>query len=650
MAEFVPKRVDALISSRMNLGAVGFAVRAVRADGLGASRGATDFGEYFLYFSFFLVVAALLLSGLFFKLSVEQRAHEVGLLRAVGFNTGAVRRVFLSEGLFLSAIGAVLGMIGGVAYGRLMMLGLRTWWAGAVGTTALALHISPASLIIGAVGGVAAAMLCIWATLRGLSAVSERSLLADQISSETLGAPSTARNLSMPAVILLILGAALIAAGYNGVIAQAGAFFGAGTALLAATLLFFLHRLAQPARTALQGSGWGPVLRIGFRNASYRPGRSVLSMAMVAAAVFILIAVDSFRKDVEGASGDRRSGSGGYTLQAELVLPLVHDPAGTEGREAFGLNNLDPDATSISIEPFRVRPGDDASCLNLYAPTNPRIMAPRDSFLREGRFSFRSSIAATEAEHANPWLLLQRTESDGAVPVIADANSMTYVLHRKLGEDIVIPSGGRDVKLRLVAALDDSIFQSELLMSEANFRGLFPEQEGYRFLLMETAAGSETKLAAAMERSLADVGADVRSTAQRLAEFHQVENTYLSTFQMLGGLGLLLGTIGLGAVLLRNVLERRRELALLRALGYRRAHFLAMTVAENALLLGGGLLAGAVCALLAMAPALMEQSGRGPGSALLVLIGSVLAAGLITSLVATALALRSSLLPVLRSE
>jgi ABC-type antimicrobial peptide transport system permease subunit len=85
---------------------------------------------------------------------------------------------------------------------------------------------------------------------------------------------------------------------------------------------------------------------------------------------------------------------------------------------------------------------------------------------------------------------------------------------------------------------------------------------------------------------------------------------------MLGGLGLLLGTIGLGAVLLRNVLERRRELALLRALGYRRAHFLAMTVAENALLLGGGLLAGAVCALLAMAPALMEQSGRGPGSAL----------------------------------
>ena len=54
---------------------------------------------------------------------------------------------------------------------------------------------------------------------------------------------------------------------------------------------------------------------------------------------------------------------------------------------------------------------------------------------------------------------------------------------------------------------------------------------------------------------------------------------------MLGGLGLVLGTLGLGAVLLRNVLERRRELALLRALGYRRADFFAMVMAENILLL-----------------------------------------------------------------
>jgi ABC-type antimicrobial peptide transport system permease subunit len=210
--------------------------------------------------------------------------------------------------------------------------------------------------------------------------------------------------------------------------------------------------------------------------------------------------------------------------------------------------------------------------------------------------------------------------------------------------------GDRSVRLRLVAMLDDSIFQGELLMSEDHFRSLFPEQAGYRFLLIETPPEPRAAIAQALEEALTDFGADVRSTAERLAEFHQVENTYLATFQMLGGLGLLLGTVGLGAVLLRNVLERRRELALLRALGYRQGHFFAMVVAENALLLVSGLLAGSLCALLAIAPVLLEQSGRLPVNSLVLLLSGVLAAGLLTSLVATVAALRSPLLAALRSE
>ena len=369
-------------------------------------------------------------------------------------------------------------------------------------------------------------------------------------------------------------------------------------------------------------------------------------MAMIASATFILISVDAFRREDGVGPTDRRSGVGGYSLLVESLLPLVHDPATGEGRETLGLAGFD----SVTVEPFRVRPGDDASCLNLYEPKNPRIVAPRDSFLDEGRFSFRSSLASNDTERANPWLLLRREEADGAIPVIADQNSARYVLHRELGEDIVIPVGERSVRLRLVAMLDDSIFQGELLLSQAHFLSLFPEQEGYRFLLVETTSDRREAVALALEEALADFGADVRSTAERLAEFHQVENTYLATFQMLGALGLLLGTVGLGAVLLRNVMERRRELALLRALGYRQAHFFTMVIAENALLLASGLFAGAVCALLAIAPVLLEQTGRLPARSLVLLLGSVLAAGLLTSLVATAAALRSPLLAALRSE
>ena len=150
---------------------------------------------------------------------------------------------------------------------------------------------------------------------------------------------------------------------------------------------------------------------------------------------------------------------------------------------------------------------------------------------------------------------------------------------------------------------------------------------------------------------MADLGARVTGTAERLAQFHRVENTYLSTFQTLGGLGLLLGTFGLATVLLRNVLERKRELALLGAVGFRRAHVTTMVVAENVLLLVAGLAAGAVSAALAIAPAAAERGSRLPftsGSALLMV--AVLATGLLSSVLAIRAATRLPLLASLRSE
>jgi ABC-type antimicrobial peptide transport system permease subunit len=140
-------------------------------------------------------------------------------------------------------------------------------------------------------------------------------------------------------------------------------------------------------------------------------------------------------------------------------------------------------------------------------------------------------------------------------------------------------------------------------------------------------------------------------TTERLAEFHRVENTYISTFQTLGGLGLLVGTIGLAAVLLRNVLERRRELALLGAVGYRANHVFAIVLAENVLLLGWGLAVGTACALVAVSPALAERGGwpQAATGAWWLLV-AVFVSGLLSSILATRAALRAPLLGALRAE
>ncbi len=87
------------------------------------------------------------------------------MLQAVGLDPHAIRRLFVGEALVLSIAGGLVGMAGAVAYGWLIMLGLRTWWVDAVGTTALALHVDPLSLIAGAAAVVLIAVASIWWSL-----------------------------------------------------------------------------------------------------------------------------------------------------------------------------------------------------------------------------------------------------------------------------------------------------------------------------------------------------------------------------------------------------------------------------------------------------------------------------------------------------
>ena len=182
----------------------GLTVVPVRAQGLDAARGATDFGEYFVYFSFFLMVSALLLTGLFFKLGVEQRMREIGTLRALGFTASRIRNLFLLEGAMLSLAGAAAGIAAALGYGELILYGLRTWWVDAVGTRLLSLHVSAPSLIWGAAAGAATGLCTIAWTLRRLQAATPRGLVAGErkISPNRRRLPLAAGAILMAAALL----------------------------------------------------------------------------------------------------------------------------------------------------------------------------------------------------------------------------------------------------------------------------------------------------------------------------------------------------------------------------------------------------------------------------------------------------------------
>lgn len=553
----------------------------VRKTSLRASSGATDFGEYFLYFSFFLVVSALLLAGMFFRFGIEQRTSEIATLRALGWSITGIRKVLLLEALTVAAIGSVIGAVGAFLYSRLILYGLTTWWVDAVGTRELKVVFSPVSLLLGIFAGLLMAFLVIAGTLRRLGRQAPR---------ETAIRRSRAH---VYAVLFVVVGAALLAWG------GAGGFFGAGAFFLTGGMLLIFARLKRASGSIHSVRG------LGVRYPAHRPGRAVLCIALIASATFLIIAVDSFRREAS-------PGEPGYRYFAESAIPIYYDPNTSEGRQSLNLN------VDAKWRLFRLRPGDDASCLNLYQPQNPRVIGAPDS-----------------------WIKLD-AQSDGTVGAALDANTLTYVLHHKLGDVITVGNA----RLKFVKILQDTVFQSEIVINDADFQRAFPEEQGFRVFLIDAPPNSDAKL----ETALADYGLDVTSASDRIAAFHRVENTYLSTFQSLGALGLLLGTAGLGAVLLRNVLERRQELALLRATGFNTQNLSAMILAENLFLLITGLFTGAICASIAVLPTVLQRGGTPPWFALVALVIAVLIVGLVASLLAVKAAVRSPILETLRSN
>jgi ABC-type lipoprotein release transport system permease subunit len=638
---------DALLSRLQEARVAGAAtwsrpvVVPVRRAALEASRGSTDFGEYFAYFSFFLVAAGLLLSGLFFRLGLEQRLREVGLLEAVGFASRRLRRHYLVEGTALAAVGAMLGALAAGGYAAAVLWGLRTLWSDALGTQDLALDLRPSSALLGAAGAVGAAALAVAWTLRDLRRLPPRTLLAGALAPWV---PSARRRGFGLVALLASSAVAVAAASALRAISDTAGFFAAGGLLLVAALLLARRLLSGRPRRAAAVRG---VAALGLRGASFRPGRSVLCVALVAAATFLIVAVGAFRHDDDVDVAARDGASGGYRLLAWSMAPLHHDLASAEGQRELG---LDPgQLAGVAVVPFRARRGEDASCLNLYAPREPTVLGAPPEFVRQRRFSFQSSLARTEEERANPWLLLERDPGPGgAIPVVADASTLAYALHRELGDEMAIGTTG--VRVRFVAALAPGLLQGELVAGERSFAAAFPASSGDSFFLLDVPEDTADDLSAALESRLADFGFDATPAAARLRDLHRVENTYIATFQALGALGLLLGSVGLASVLVRNALEQRGAIALLRVVGYRPGHLTRMVLAENAALVSLGFLAGAVPALVAVAPSLAAHGGGPPLVVAAVLLGALAATGALVTALAVAVIRRMPVLGSLRSE
>ena len=639
------------VAARLPLESFGLGFQPVKALGLGASGGATDFGGLFFGLSLFVIVSAALLVALLFGLATEQRAGEIGLRLAVGFRPKQVRDLLLRQGALLAAIGSLVGLAGAVAYAHLMMLGLRTWWLPAVGTSRLELHVTPVALGAGYVGSLLVVLLTVFLAVRKAGRTQTPQLLRGQVADRT---SRTGRRAKLTAWIMLAVAASGLAYGVlSGSLDNPAIFWLVGPSLLVGLLSFFAVWIDRPQESALSRPGLGAYLKMALINGRRHRGRSLLSTTLVACAAFLIVTVAAYQEDFTDLEPTLDSGTGGYRLVAESDVPLQQDLNDEDGRFELGLaGEAETALEGASIMPLRLLPGDDTSCLNLYQPKQPRVLGLPAAQIERGGFTFQQISKAVDGSKAeNPWTLLDQDLGDDVIPAIGDFNSTQWILKLPLGGELEMENErGEPVRLKLVANLKTSIFQSELLISETQFLKHFPSRGGYPYFLIETSADQAPAVTQALESSLGSYGFDVVGSGEKLEAFHAVQNTYLSTFRTLGGLGLLLGTLGLAVVLVRNVMERRREMAALRAFGFRKSTLRRLVVLENTLLLLVGLGIGTVAALATAGSHVLHQFSSVPWGAIGGTLGLIFIVGWVACTAAARGALRAELLPALKSE
>ncbi|MBI5692910.1 MAG: hypothetical protein HZC55_22765 [Verrucomicrobia bacterium] len=605
-------------------------VRDFRGAAADSAAPAVDFAGLFLGMSFFLILAALGLVAMLFQFCLLQRNREDALLAAVGIPPERLRRWRLAEAVVLLTLGSAAGVPLAALYTRGILRFLETIWAGQ-GAARFDFAATPASLAGGAGGFLILSLLVLWLSLRRQARRALSIRLAAH-AEESAATPRLRRTSVRIAIVAGLVAAIALAVAGRGLPPQ-GAFFLAGFALLVAGL--------ATCRTWLAGStGLDPAApfepsRLGVLNLKTRRSRSLTVIGLIATAVFMVLSVASFRKQVGSDWLDRTSGTGGFAFFVETTA--AQNPA--RDRLVGRFEIFESHASELGlIVPLRAGAGDNINCFNLNTTAQPRLLAV-DAAVLAARGAF--PITGTGPAGANGWNLLRPTPADPALPALIDETTLLWALKRKVGDLLsYTDENGRTFPVRIAGTLKDSVFQGYLLVDEAAFLARYPSHPGYSIFLVDAARpGGIAALQPRLAAAVGDVGGRVDTTREVLTAFHQIENTYIAIFNVLGALGVVLGSLGLAIVIARNLRERRGEFAVMAAIGLPPPVLARLVVAEFGRLVLWGIGIGLGAAIVAVWPGL----GTLPAAPTLALVGGLLAGILLLNLASGWLVFRWSL-------
>ncbi len=491
-----------------------------------------------------------------FNILITQRTRELALLRALGASSGQVLRSVLVESLIIGTVASVVGL----GAGALLAIGLQAAMSGlGFDLPSTGLAILPRTIFVSLILGIGVTIVSAVIPARRAARLSPMAALREM---DTLRPTSFRARTTITAIVALL---GLFALG-------AGLFAGGGISLVGVgvALIFVAVTVAGPLLAGpVAGFIGAPIARmrglpgkLGRENAMRNPRRT----ASTSSALMIGLAL-----------------VGTFAILGESVKASIAETSAVTYKADFILTSLS------QIAPFSPEVADRLRELDEVEVVSETRMG---SWRAEGSLS-TSFLTAVDPATVDQVLNLRVTEGD-----LADLGSRGVALHQNVAEDrnleigdelrMEFPATGV-VPMTVTAIFEEREF-GDYMISIATHEEHYPDSADTDVLVLKDPDVTEAEARTAIEDAAEEFpNIVVRNQAELQSAQENLVDQLLSLITTLLALAVFIALIGIVNTLALSVLERTRELGLLRAVGMSRKQVRSMIRLESVIiaLLGG---------------------------------------------------------------
>jgi putative ABC transport system permease protein len=570
-------------------------------------------GQLFTTVGVFSVLAGVLLLVNLFIMLAEERKRDLGMLRALGMSRNHLMRTFALEGVSYALAAALFGMAAGVAVGWGIVEFTRSIFRNNTDAFTLRFTVPADQLVLGAAIGLVISLVTVWATSARIGRLNVIRAIRDvpepprrgtrwrsfglgvfgasvgglatavgvifNIPAPTILGPALAFLCAIPVVrrvagrrtTVIALSLAVLAwsigvfSWFPGAtrntdvavfVVQGVVMVGAAVAIASSSDRFWAWLTEHLSRT-----GKGLAARLGLAYPLARSFRTGMLLGMYALIVFTLAFLAVFSSIFSAQAG-------AFTRQVDAGTDLVVD---TNPASPITIGQLRAQPQVADVAPL-VLSGPDFTAPFEKTPTQWGLTGFDESLLNHGTPTLSDRAPGYTSDRA----VFEAVLHDPNL-IIVDGQFLTGTSQQPGSNKVLIgdhvtaidPATAAKHSFTVVGLVSHDVLQNGSFASESAVRSLMGELAvTARFYVTLTPGASPLRVADQLDAALISHGVDASTFRSKVDDSIAVELGFLTLMQGYLALGLVIGVAGLGVVMVRAVRERRRQIGMLRAMGF----------------------------------------------------------------------------------